>query len=138
MPPMNLIPSTSASRRLAVGYAIVVVALSSYPGLRLPEVGSGAFDKIVHFVQYAVFGFLVSRGWGPWRTGGAAGFTPWLPVLILLVFAGADEYHQQWIPGRVPEWLDWTADIVGIASGYALGAWSNRRILSRATHGDRE
>ena len=135
---MSLIPSIAVSRRLAVAYAIVVVALSSFPGIRLPEVGSGALDKIVHFAQYAVLGFLVSRGWGPWRTGGAAGFMAWLPVMILLAFAGADEYHQHWIPGRVPEWQDWTADILGIAIGFALGAWSNRRIVRRANSGDRE
>ena len=132
MPPMNLIPSTAISRRLAIAYAVAVVALSSYPGLKLPEVGSGILDKVVHFVQYAVLGFLVSRGWGPSRTGGSIGFASWIPALILLAFSGADEYHQHWIPGRVPEWQDWTADILGIAIGYVLGAWSNRRIMRRA------
>jgi VanZ family protein len=62
----------------------------------------------------------------------------WLPVLILLLFAGVDEYHQHWIPGRVPELMDWTADILGIAIGYALAAWSNRRILCREESGDRK
>jgi VanZ family protein len=138
MLPMSLIPSTMVARRLAIAFAIVVAALSSYPGLKLPEVGSGSLDKIVHLLQYAVLAFLVSRGWGPWRTGGVTGFTPWLPILILLVFAGVDEYHQHWIPGRVPEWMDWTADILGIAIGYAMGAWSNRRILCREESGDRK
>lgn len=135
---MNLIPSTKVSRRLAVAYAIVVVALSSYPGLKLPEVGSGSLDKVVHFAQYAILGFLVSRGWGPWRNGGGASLTPWIAVLILLIFAGLDEYHQHWIPGRVPEWLDWTADILGIGIGFVFGAWSNRRIRDREKSGDRK
>ena len=55
-------------------------------------------------------------------------------MLILLIFAGADEYHQHWIPGRVPEWLDWTADATGIIAGYLLGAWNNRRILRRVSN----
>jgi VanZ family protein len=135
---MRLIPSTAVARRLAVAYAIVVVAISSCPGLKLPEVGSGILDKVAHFLQYAILGFLVARGWGPWRTGGPIGFAPWIPALILLAFAGADEYHQHWIPGRVPEWQDWAADIFGIAIGYALGAWGNRRIMRRAESANRQ
>ena len=124
---MSRIPSTVISRRLAVAYAIVVVALSSFPGIDLPDVGKGELDKILHFAQYGVFGFLVSRGWGPWRADGSGGVTPWIPALMLLAFAGADEYHQRWIPGRYPEWLDWTADILGVLIGYAVGGWRNRR-----------
>lgn len=128
---MSLMSNTTTPRRLAVAYAIIVVAVSSYPGLKLPEVGPTPLDKIVHCAQYAVLGFLVSRGWGPWRPNGATGFWPWIPMLILLAFAGADEYHQHWIPGRVPEWVDWTADALGVFIGYLLGAWNNRQILRR-------
>lgn len=130
---MNLNRSSTAPRKLAIAYAIVVVAVSSYPGIKLPEVGHAPLDKVVHCIQYAILGFLVSRGWGPWRPSGTVGSRAWLPMLILLVFAGADEYHQHWIPGRVPEWLDWTADATGIIAGYLLGAWNNRRILRRVT-----
>jgi len=129
---MSLIPSTKLPRRLAIAYAIIVVAVSSYPGLRLPEVGHTPLDKIVHCAQYAILGFLVSRGWGPWRLDGKSGFASWIPLLILLAFAGADEYHQHWIPGRYAEWLDWTADVLGIVIGYLLGGWDNRIIARRA------
>jgi len=128
---MSLMPSTTIPRRLAIAYAIIVVAVSSIPGLKLPEVGHAPLDKIVHCAQYAILGFLVSRGWGPWRRNGSLGFTPWIPMLILLAFAGADEYHQHWIPGRFPEWLDWTADVLGIVIGYLLGAWDNWMIARR-------
>jgi VanZ family protein len=123
---MSMIPSSAASRWLAFAYAIVVVGLSSYPGLRLPETGTDMADKVVHFIQYAILAFLVSRGWGPMRPGGATGLRAWLPVIVLLVFASADEYHQHWIPGRYPEWIDWFADVLGIAVGFALGMRANR------------
>ena len=135
---MSRIPSTTVSRRLAVAYAIVVVALSSFPGIDLPDVGKGGLDKLLHFAQYGVLGFLVSRGWGPWRAGGPTGLTPWIPALILLAFAGADEYHQHWIPGRFPEWLDWTADILGVLIGYVVGGWSNRRTGRRTGGANRD
>jgi len=134
---MSRIPSTIISRRLAVAYAIVVIALSSFPGLDLPDVGRGGLDKVLHFAQYGVLGFLVSRGWGPWRADGATGLMSWLPALILLGFAGADEYHQHWIPGRYPEWLDWTADITGVLIGYIVGGWRNHRTRSRMVRANR-
>ena len=131
---MSLKRSTTVPRQLAIAYAIIVVAVSSYPGLQLPEIGHTPLDKFAHCAQYAILGFLVCWGWGPWRPGGTAGTKAWIPMLILLIFAGADEYHQHWIPGRVPEWLDWTADATGIIAGYLLGAWNNRRILRRVSN----
>jgi VanZ family protein len=104
-----------------------VVAVSSFPGVELPDVGSGGIDKLLHFLQYAILGFLVSRGWGPLRANRDAGIVVWIPAAILLAFAGMDEYHQRWIPGRSPEWWDWTADALGVMTGYMLGVLANHR-----------
>jgi VanZ family protein len=37
-------------------------------------------------------------------------------VLVVLLGA-ADEIHQQWIPGRSMELLDWAADVAGGVAG---------------------
>jgi VanZ family protein len=123
---MNPIPSTAASRRLAVVYAVAVVVISSYPDVKLPDVGEEGVDKLLHFAQYAILGFLVSRGWGPFREKRTTGLAPWIVAVLLLLFAGADEFHQHWIPGRSPEFWDWMADALGVLTGFALGAVANR------------
>jgi len=118
--------STQLWRWAAVVYAILVVVVSSWPGIKLPNIGEGDLDKLLHLLQYAVLGFLSARGWGPQRRDGGSGMATWLPALILLVFAAADEFHQKWIPGRLAEVGDWVADALGIAIGYLIGSMLNR------------
>ncbi|HUU44736.1 MAG TPA: VanZ family protein [Acidobacteriota bacterium] len=107
-------------RLLAALYAVLVIALSSWPGVRLPNIGTSHLDKILHFGQYAILAFLVARGWGlssPRRWG----LRSTLLVVALLVFAAVDEYHQGWIPGRDPDPQDFLADAIGVALGFGIG-----------------
>lgn len=113
-------------RILAIVYAVLVVTVSSLPDVDLPDLGTGHLDKILHLVQYAVFGFLAARGWGPQRAGKGNGWATWLPAIVLLLFAMADEFHQKWIPGRDAEVNDWIADALGVAIGYLAGTMMNR------------
>ena len=110
-------------RLLACLYAVVIVAVSSWPRLRLPDIGMSGVDKVAHFGQYAIFSFLVAGGWRR-SAGSLRRPIAWLPILVLITFAALDEYHQGWIPGRDRDVLDWAADLVGIVIGYwAGGRW---------------
>ena len=130
-----MLMSTQLSRRLAYLYAILVIAVSSLPSARLPDLGGARIDKLLHFTQYAVLGYLVARGWGPGRFSGDHGrWGRWLPAVILLIFAAVDEYHQHWIPGRAMEFWDWIADGLGVIASYSLGIRANRR--ARELRGD--
>jgi VanZ family protein len=132
---MVLIPGTTLSRRLAIAFAILMVAVSSFPDVQLPSIGTGDLDKLLHVLEYGLLGFLVARGWGPWRAGSRHAAGIWIPAMILLAFAAADEYHQHWIPGRWPEWWDWAADTAGIVIGYTLGALANRAAAQKLNGG---
>jgi VanZ family protein len=110
----------TAFRILSVLYAVLVSIVSSWPSIRLPDLGIDWTDKFAHFAQYALFACLVAGGWaraGGWR----AWKTQWRPVLFLLLFAAVDELHQLWIPRREASFLDWTADCLGILFGFAVG-----------------
>ncbi len=124
---MKVVFTTSVSRRVAWAYAVLVLAVSSLPSARLPDLGVHNIDKALHFVQYGVLGYLVARGWGPGRQAGPFRLGQWLPAILLLIFAGLDELHQRWIPGRTPEWWDWASDSSGIMLCYMAGFLSNRR-----------
>jgi VanZ family protein len=112
-------------RVVAVIYAVVLVAVSSVPGLSLPRYGPGAIDKVLHFGQYAVLAFLSVRGFGSDSRHRIA------LLLFLIVFCAADEYHQVWIPGREAELSDWIADVLGILTGWSIGWMFLRRAVSR-------
>lgn len=130
-------PSTKTYRWLAVLYAMLVVTVSSWPSIHLPNLGTGHLDKLFHFGQYAFFAYLVSRAWG--GAGSSRNqellrhTVPRFAILwvVLLLFAAVDEYHQGWIPGRDPDWRDWIADTLGIATGFWLGHWRRRALHAR-------
>ncbi len=113
-------------RVLSVVYALVVFTVSSWPAIKLPDLGVDWTDKIAHFSQYAVLACLVAGGWA--RPGGWSNWKDqWRHVLFLIVFAAIDESHQIWIPRREASFMDWTADSLGILVGSAVGLLLWRR-----------
>jgi len=64
-----------------------------------------------------------------WRreTGrGAAVAVVWAAIFAALLGA-VDEFHQQWIPGRSMDLLDWAADFAGGTAGASARPWRLRR-----------
>ncbi len=86
-------------------------------------------DKGIHFVEYAVLGWLSAaasmRSWpsaSAWRTAAFA-------VFVSVLWGLSDEIHQAFVPGRSSELADVVADFVGSVAG--AGAWhlySNRNV----------
>jgi len=126
------IPSRrSAARTFAppVAWTCLVLVATSLPGTAVPASGPAGLDKLFHFGIYLVLAALWSaaarrsrpagRGAEGTRRGLGVG---WLLVPGLAIFAGLDELHQAWIPGRSPSPADWAADLAGIAVGMWLEA----------------
>lgn len=80
------------------------------PNLRPP------IDKAAHFGMYGILGGLT--GWGWIRAGRRPGIG-W-PILLVLVLAAADEFHQSIVPERASEMADWVADCAGALLAYGL------------------
>ncbi len=99
---------------MLAAWVALTLTLTSIPN---PEFGlsfPGA-DKVAHFAFYGAAGFLFVL----WRreTGrGAAAAVVWAAIFTALLGA-VDEFHQQWIPGRSMEILDWVTDVAGGTSG---------------------
>ena len=109
------------------GYAGLIFYLSaqSHPEDHMPFVTHFS-DKVLHAVEYAVFGALCYRalhgsGNDSWRQQA-------IPAAILLasLYGISDEVHQAFVPFRNSSWLDWLADTLGAA----LGVTAMRRVLS--------
>lgn len=118
-----------SERRLLLGMAlpfgamILIHFLSSLVPQQMPKaLPLAASDKVAHCVLFA---FLLSsfRGWRGW----SAPAWEWLPGAIAasMLVAVGDEWHQSFVPGRTPEFLDLVADFVGIALASLFWAgWS--------------
>lgn len=104
---------------IVAAWVCVILAATTVPlpaGLT-PGFGDLPLDLVVHAVLYGGLGWLVARALR--RTGRWGRLALFTALASGLVFAALDELHQHWIPGRVPELADWTADAVGLAGGLA-------------------
>jgi len=107
----------------------VIFTFSSIPYLKGPKIGLGYEDKICHFIEFFIWGIIFI-----WRAGKvisaktviAPSTNPlvekiFLMLLVGIIFAFVDEFHQKWIPGRGFDRYDLFSDIMGL--GFSLLIW---------------
>jgi len=93
-----------------------VLGASSIQDLRTTTGGIEIRDKLAHFGEYFVFGWLVARcfeesGWSTKKH--------LLWTLAFGIFLGTvDELYQGFVPGRERDILDLTADTIGTLAGW--------------------
>ena len=93
-------------------YSGIIFCASSIPNVRTP-LSEIEFDKILHLMEYAPFGFLVARAIINSRSsisGRALGM--WVLVFSFL-YATSDEFHQSFVPGRNVGSFDLIFDTIG-------------------------
>ena len=111
-------------------WVAIIFIVSSIPRLSGEEFGMplGA-DKVAHFIEYAILGFLMYRGerGARWRMGVPA----WaLVIAVGFAIAMVDEYHQRYVPGRDSNVFDWATDAAGVAVGTLIGMRRYRLMVS--------
>ena len=81
------------------------------------DIGITIIRKLAHFVLYVVLGVLAvwtcrvfAVPWHPWL----------LALLFCVLYAGSDEIHQLFVPGRACRWYDVLLDSTGAGFGIFL------------------
>ena len=114
----------------------VIFALSSVPADSMPP---GEYGSFGHFGVYLVLGALYfvalgGRHRGMWAVA--------LAVILASAYGVSDEFHQSFVPGRVPDPADWAMDTAGALTGAltALGAttWLSARKAGNDNARDRQ
>lgn len=118
--------------RWAILYAVVIISLSSVPGKNFPEAAWLAHDKVIHFGEYGLFGFLVAKAMNTRVT--ASGRIFLITLLLAGLFGMLDELYQSIIPGRDSSVNDWIADVAGILLGSGVYIWLKYRRDQTTVH----
>jgi len=88
---------------LFYSWILFIFTLSSIPGSSTPSFPGGT-DKIVHFLEYAILGFLAIQ---------ALTLKSKIVLLPGIVTPLLDEFYQSFTPGRYSDIKDVIADVAG-------------------------
>ena len=104
-------------------WACAIFSSSSLQGRDIPLIFPFQ-DIVFHFFVYMVFGLLLSRAL---NNSGIRRFGKYhkicVTILISYVFAATDEFHQQFVPGRICSGLDLFIDAIAIFFGVSVYRW---------------
>ncbi|HEX8392924.1 MAG TPA: VanZ family protein [Longimicrobium sp.] len=103
----------------AVAWAVAIYSVSGRSTVPIPS-ATGA-DKVLHFLAYAVLGGLLAFA------AHRSALHPAVAVLLGVLYAATDEYHQSFVPGRSSDIRDWVADALGVCFAvYLYTRWRRR------------
>lgn len=113
---------------LTLAYSILIFIISSIPSLKAPDIGLSFLDKILHMLEFGVLGVLLVHSF-------SVVFSRRRKVIVWtlitgVAYAGLDELHQVFVPGRECAWGDFVADSVGIVFSLILSVFILRRLFS--------
>jgi len=75
------------------------------------------FDKLCHFLEYGILGFLLIRALGSSKTGRTGLSLRIAAIVLAVVYGVTDELHQYFVPGRNMEFMDILSDALGAFTG---------------------
>ncbi|MFH1201272.1 MAG: VanZ family protein [Candidatus Omnitrophota bacterium] len=93
-------------------YAALIFYVSSIPRPEIP-IKIINIDKVLHILEYLLFGFLIKRALSANRLSLDFKRLSALTMLLCLLYGLSDEYHQFFIPGRQMSVLDAYSDAIG-------------------------
>ncbi|MFA6471552.1 MAG: VanZ family protein [Candidatus Latescibacterota bacterium] len=95
----------------AILYAIVIYIMSSFPGYTIPTIPFDYGDKVVHMLEFGLFGIFLYRAFRFPKPS----FKPLRQTIAFgILYAASDEIHQLFVPKRFCDFYDFAADCIGL------------------------
>ncbi len=104
----------------AFAFMAVIFILSSLQNVHIPQLSFQLGDKLLHLTAYFVLGIALHFFFlGNFLNLSDKKIILWI-LIVGAIYGVTDEVHQYYVPGRQLEFLDWVADILGIAISLSL------------------
>lgn len=104
----------------AILYAILIFWLSSIPQDEMPKMALLRFDKLLHLLEYTIFGMLLMLAFTSNNSRRVTERAPLFTLTTGILYGITDELHQWFVPGRFVSVFDLLADAIGIVMGIYL------------------
>lgn len=106
-----------------------ILWLSSLSPAQLPSAAFLTWDKLNHFVAFAVGGWLAASALRTSRPDGRTLVTVATAIIFVAAFGAFDETIQLLTPGRTgADFYDWIADFLGAVAGAILSLLTHARL----------
>jgi VanZ family protein len=108
-------------------YLALIFVLSS---LSQPPIPPGISGDSLHFPEYAILGFLLARAFHSALGFQKPALSAFLALACSVLWGATDEFHQAFVPGRVPDLGDLAHDAIGATvgmCGWLAWLWWRRR-----------
>lgn len=114
----------------AIAIALTIFVLSSKSSLPLPQTIKH-IDKVMHFIAFFSLGisFCLWFSFATWKTKTLR--TALFVVILVSLYGALDEFHQFFVPYRVPSISDWIADTLGASLAVIVYGTIIRLVIKR-------
>ena len=92
----------------------------SHPLPYIPGMEKYPLDKILHVIEYSIFGWLLTRALRLSFPRKSFVFVAALAFLMGVSYGASDEWHQSFVPFRDSSSKDLAADAVGVVFGITM------------------
>ena len=106
-----------------VFYMLIMILLSSVPGNNIPGQISVVPDKVIHFIEYSIFGYLSTVLFHK-----EYNFAIYKIILFGIAFSLFDEAYQSITPNRDSSLSDVITDILGFIFGLSMMLFKNKKL----------
>jgi VanZ family protein len=100
-----------------VNWLAIIFFLSSISGEKLPNLHRFSLDKIAHFTEYLILGYLMVRAFIDSFPNMNLTKALVLSIILCALYGMSDEWHQRFVSGRNCDFFDWIFDFLGSTSG---------------------
>lgn len=94
-------------------WTLIILVLTWYPKVEVPDIGIDAEDKIAHIAVFALWGVLLLRAVSKYEINRLS-FAVKLTMISGTLFAVIDESVQKMVPGRFFSVYDALANVIGV------------------------
>ena len=98
-------------------YAVFIFWMSSFEDPLTLKLHFSHADKLIHVLEYSIFGFLLIRAFHGSGVKMARGGLLFLTFAIGAFYGFTDELHQSVVPGRFATAADFIFDLIGTFVG---------------------
>ncbi len=94
-------------------YSLLIFTISSMELNNLSSMTIFGWDKVIHFIEYAIFSFLTAVALEAVDDTKYIFNNLFTAFIITVLFAASDEIHQLFVQGRSCSLFDFIADLCG-------------------------